>query len=119
MTKNMKLSLTQVVTVLVVWGTYIYMGDPETMIRTMFGVQFFPYLALVCGLIASFYHTLFAMGVGDWNDSTLFAKVLPIVYLGILIYTVSLITQTYVTASVVSLFMGVATAYIAKIILQK
>lgn len=121
MNKKTKLTVIQIVTVLAIWVTYIYifMGDPEVAIASLFGLKVYPYLIIVFGIISSFWKSLFQMGLTDMGGSNLGSKLLPLLYLILLCYCITLIPQTYATAVVSSLFIGTATSYVVKVIYQK
>lgn len=119
MNKKTKGNLIQLATVLLVWVPFIMFSGPQFIVADVFGLKVIPIAALVCGILSSFWNSLFQMGVKDWKESNVFQKALPILYLIGLLYLVTLTQQTYVTAVISSMFLGVLSSYIGRILVAK
>lgn len=80
------------------------------------GLKILPSVALVFAILGSLVTRVFAMGVQGFKDANILSKLVPVLFVGLICYTVTLLQQTWSTAIVVSVLLGNSTAYLGFIL---
>lgn len=106
-------------TVLGIWIPYLAFFGVQPLVHDLLGIKFIPYVALAAGITSALWKNLFQMGLKDMLKTNFALKTLPIVYVLILSMGLTLIPQTFVTAFFTSIFWGVTSSYIGRVLFGK
>lgn len=103
----------------VLWGTVAIFFRENGLIVNFANLKFIPLLAIAFGVLSALVPSVFQMGVEGWSKSSTVDKVQPLIFITLVLYGISMISQTYVTAIFASYLLGLCTSYLGTMIIPK
>lgn len=83
---------------------------------TFFGIRMDIRLGVIASILSVVFPSIFDVGVSDWKEASMIAKLSPIVILIVYIFVMKAIGQSYATVIVCSFFLGFLFTYLGKVI---
>lgn len=98
----------------IVWGLVIPFVGITTV--EIFGIRFNTGLSVLFSILSLLMPSIFDIGLREWKEANILEKILPLIYVVLVLVLLKLIGNSYATLIVSSLFIGESAAYIGRIV---